>query len=644
MAAQWPNTRFSQVASVMLNKINHDYAKAKGNLGSAALPSSGNIGITFSSQPPSSMVVKNLSWNELAGGNVSLSRAAQREWNILFKGEKLSALSPDMAREDRLRALQEWASARGVDNNNMQLPPSPPALSVLESAASSLAPIGAASGLGVLAVVASSLSVASAASAAAVPAVSFLAPAVLTAEQPPAALVPVATGAATSTLVLPSGTAALPAPEAGVIAAAALPGSSVSEEASLARSMRASAEAPPSPPAISTPPPKDWLPEFDFGLMKELGLLKLRDLLPQKSWLACAECGINDFSDVEQLWAGVVHTIAAATGTTPNNSKVDLCRLLQYHMVGLVDAQLLAAHLRTRPEVGDLLGDRNLVRGVTGGVWSLDSHDTIVGIMCKSGCIGEQVWKEPEKEKFISPFPQHISTQALAKVKMCKEAFLLSEAMGISEEGVECTYETIAELDEIEASAAYKQLQDSNKPALFALLLAVLLFLSKYNKDEPTYNSSWASLYAAWHMRRHKEDSYDAWHVERSSAHLLHKSPYMDSIPLGSLLTCEVGTFAKKLGFKVGQVSSPMDMVLWNHGKPRSIIAVARYQLLPAVMCGRIRLDTKFPYILAIITGAAGWLDPNVVDTATLRFHHPLGVEKAGFRDDSNAVSAHVCV
>ena len=378
--------------------------------------------------------------------------------------------------------------------------------------------------------------------------------------------------------------------------------------------------------------------------MKELGLLKLRDLLPQKSWLACAECGINDFSDVEQLWAGVVHTIAAATGTTPNNSKVDLCRLLQYHMVGLVDAQLLAAHLRTRPEVGDLLGDRNLVRGVTGGVWSLDSHDTIVGIMCKSGCIGKQVWKEPEKERFISLFPKLISTEALAKVKMCKEAFLLSEAMGISEEGVECTYETIAELDEIEASAAYKQLQDSNKPALFALLLAVLLFLSKYNKDEPTYNSSWASLYAAWHMRRHKEDSHDAWHVERSRAHLLHKSPYMDSIPLGSLLTCEVGTFAKKLGFKVGQVSSPMDMVLWNHGKPRSIIAVARYQLLPAVMCGRIRLDTKFPYILAIITGAAGWLDPKVVDTATLQLHHPLGVEKAGFRDDSNAVSAHVCV
>ena len=136
-------------------------------------------------------------------------------------------------------------------------------------------------------------------------------------------------------------------------------------------------------------------------------------------------------------------------------------------------------------------------------------------------------------------------------------------------------------------------------------------------------------------MRRTKEDTKDThWHTERGAAWLLGLPRYQDAICVGSRVTDKVSVLVKLLGFK-----SAIDMVLHNHGKRRSLTHVLQYQLHPAVVCGGIRLDSKFPYYLALISGAGGWLHPQAVDLKTLDHHHPAGSLTGGFPYDEFALN-----
>ena len=134
-------------------------------------------------------------------------------------------------------------------------------------------------------------------------------------------------------------------------------------------------------------------------------------------------------------------------------------------------------------------------------------------------------------------------------------------------------------------------------------------------------------------MRHVAEDSIEFWHTQRSKAHLLHLAPYMDAICVASKATDVMETFVKKLGFK-----SHLEMALFNHGNNRSFTSVLRRQLTPAVVAGTIRFDCMYPYYLALVAGAAGWLHPAVHDVDSLCSHHPAGLHTGGFKMDSFAV------
>ena len=77
------------------------------------------------------------------------------------------------------------------------------------------------------------------------------------------------------------------------------------------------------------------------------------------------------------------------------------------------------------------------------GILSLDSHDTILGIMAKSGCVGKQLWKEESKAMFISAFPTKLATTTGVELKITNEAALLEQCEKVGQGAVDVAAEAL---------------------------------------------------------------------------------------------------------------------------------------------------------------------------------------------------------
>ena len=162
----------------------------------------------------------------------------------------------------------------------------------------------------------------------------------------------------------------------------------------------------------------------------------------------------------------------------------------QYYMVGLVDSQLLARVLRRRVKAPD--DPSQVVVGMVSGVLRLDPHDTLLGIMAKSGCVGKQLWKGEAKAKFISPFPGKLAVPINGlELKLTNEAALLEECERVGQGAVDDAAKALPE--EVVASEILGKLTG---PGLKAEAFATLVFLAKYDSKALTYRTQWSSLYA----------------------------------------------------------------------------------------------------------------------------------------------------
>ena len=76
-----------------------------------------------------------------------------------------------------------------------------------------------------------------------------------------------------------------------------------------------------------------------------------------------------------------------------------------------------------------------------------------------------------------------------------------------------------------------------------------------------------------------------------------------------------------------------------NHGRKRSFTSVLRGQLTPSLHRGSVRLDSKLPYVYALVVGAAGCLPTHVVDLPSLLEEHPMGLYTGGWPEDLMAIT-----
>ena len=146
---------------------------------------------------------------------------------------------------------------------------------------------------------------------------------------------------------------------------------------------------------LRAPNPRPWLPTLDTGMLQELVQADFKQLLPVATWEMLEEkYELVEFDEVEQLWNKAATTLRRGLASEATERDKESAQLLQYSMVSLVDSQLLAAALRTRASAKtgeDLESLQEIVVGTVGGILSLEEHDTILGIMPKTGCIGPQV-------------------------------------------------------------------------------------------------------------------------------------------------------------------------------------------------------------------------------------------------------------
>ena len=232
-----------------------------------------------------------------------------------------------------------------------------------------------------------------------------------------------------------------------------------------------------------------WLPKLDVNVMGMLCRTPFTDLLPKASWESLQALGITEFGPVEAMWQDITICLESGLAGDCTSAPVELAMLFQYYMVGLVDAQLLVRVLRRRVVAPH--DPTEAVVGMVCGILSLDSHDTILGIMAKSGCVGKQLWKEESKAMFISPFPTKLATTTGVELKITNEAALLEQCEKVGQGAVDVAAEALP--GEVEAGEVVSKLTE---PGLKADALATLLCIAKYNCGARTYRTQWASLYA----------------------------------------------------------------------------------------------------------------------------------------------------
>ena len=268
---------------------------------------------------------------------------------------------------------------------------------------------------------------------------------------------------------------------------------STRDDASMAATPQGAPPAPPAPPPSvmmprveAAPPRLDWLPKLEASVMGTLGRTPFAELLPLDSWERLESLGLTDFDPLDKMWQ---QTSAGLDSSCTSPQELSLAKLFQYYLVCLVDSQLLARVLRRRVQDPD---PSQVVVGVVSGVLSLDPHDTLLGIMEKSGSVGKQIWKGESKKKYISAFPAKLAVPIGGEeLKLTREAALLEECERVGQGAVDDAARDLPE--EVEASVFLVKLTNTG---LKAEALATLVFLAKYNSQAPTYRTRWSSLYA----------------------------------------------------------------------------------------------------------------------------------------------------
>lgn len=106
---------------------------------------------------------------------------------------------------------------------------------------------------------------------------------------------------------------------------------------------------------------------------------------------------LSDEHILESAWGQLTFTLRRGVAEDASVSETQSAQLFLHAMELYVESMLLAAALRDRANLrGAGLTPEHLC-GVAGGVLKLGSHDTILGLMLKTGCIGPQLQMDKSK-------------------------------------------------------------------------------------------------------------------------------------------------------------------------------------------------------------------------------------------------------
>ena len=439
---------------------------------------------------------------------------------------------------------------------------------------------------------------------------------------------------------------------------------------------------PPLPPPLPLLPPppvkQDWssfqltidegaLPatelawtEFRFHLAQQLaGRLRICDLLSEHVWadlrteldLRVEDCGVLD-----DLWRPVQTVLRVSTealaGIRPE--AVERARLVAAvflsHVDALFDAELLCTYLLATRQ-GRRNGAKRLahasasddtppdLRPATGGSFVLIevggdpmrlrlvlTHCALLGLQCKSGCIGPQAASRQaaSKRKLGAQLPAFRQLPALictAKGRaqhICNEAALIRAATNVltsatrncfggspSEDG-QVPLEEWSTWD-VQVCMAYLKQHGFWDGTYEASALLCCLFLAKYNRLSPTFNTRFAAVYAVHHDR----PGPLPWWLERAAAHLQLYPAYFDALMFGSLEHDGIKPLQAALGFDVDSGAGiAMELVAFNAGKPRSAAAVLNRHVRNLPRNCRLITDCSQDWYETLLAMAAGWIAP----------------------------------
>ena len=146
----------------------------------------------------------------------------------------------------------------------------------------------------------------------------------------------------------------------------------------------------------------DWLLPVDPGLAQQLAECQFKDLLPVAAWSRLVdELDIDDFTEPALQWGRVRARLRAVGQAEATPVDIQLAALFQYQMVGLVDSQLLANALRVHANStpGCEVTNDDVI-GIVSGCWDVEAHDSILGIMAKTGCVGSQLMEGKGKVRW----------------------------------------------------------------------------------------------------------------------------------------------------------------------------------------------------------------------------------------------------
>ena len=269
------------------------------------------------------------------------------------------------------------------------------------------------------------------------------------------------------------------------------------------------------------------------------------------------------------------------------------------------------------------------------------SYHALLGLQCKSGCIGAQLMdsvrvqklkraaagsKEraksgeagrKERKESLPPFPSFICSGKGQSHRMCNEAAIISLALGaftrvtrelFTAESAAEGQVPLHEWSSWDAKKALLHLMSASELSLGAAALVTLLMLSKYARSSPLSHTSLACLYSVYNYKKGGRP----WWRERNDAHLLQFGAYLDIMCFGSPDHDGIETLQAALGFDVASTAGiAMEVVALEAGRPRNVASVfgRLLRLLPQ-RC-RLHLDANGDWYEALLAVAAGWIQPS---------------------------------
>jgi hypothetical protein len=399
---------------------------------------------------------------------------------------------------------------------------------------------------------------------------------------------------------------------------------------------------------------------LDLHIAQRLArLTSSKQLLPEMEWERISgeyELEGAHLDPLENAWRpiGLLFKVAGDS-SQPHHAEANLCgAVFVAYMAALVDSLLLCTFLSARcrkqgkqppklvPVVGGTYALQEVVPGRHLRLMCVD--DAILGLQCKSGCVGRQLRKsvaaqkqelaaqlaaesqsgvagvaydsdsderQMQEEEFkeeisrsYKQLPSTICTALGKKEDTCNEAVVLSAALRVFEEAASPIVKA-ADISSTSAEATLFELATESEVGLAACALCTLLFLSKYWADGPMYGTPMAALYTAYNYKT----SMYVWHEERCNAHLLGLAAYFDCMPFGSTEHDGILTLQNALGFDVQSGSgTAMPMISFNLGQARCVAAVfSRLLRLLPPKC-TLHLDCCLDYYEVLVALGLGLL------------------------------------